>query len=118
MVPEQTPPQENTKYLLRLYVAGQSLNGTLALRNLTRFCEHRLHGRYELRVIDVLKESEVAAADGVVATPTLIKEQPLPRAQLFGTFQDPAALARALGIGEAQATRSQPGKRQARTKQD
>ena len=41
------------RLVLRLYVTGRSSNSSAALRNVTRFCERWLHGRYELRVIDV-----------------------------------------------------------------
>lgn len=91
----QTPSPENP-YVLRLYVAGRSSTGTAALRNLTRFCEVWLHGRYELRVVDVLKEPDLAAADGIVATPTLVKHAPLPIARVFGVLGDESQLMAAL----------------------
>jgi circadian clock protein KaiB len=94
----QPPEKAPARYVLRLYVAGRSSNGALALRNLTRFCELRLHGRYDLRVIDVLKEPAAASSDGVVATPTLIKEAPLPAARVFGTLADAGELVAALAI--------------------
>ena len=93
----QTQSTENA-YLLRLYVAGRSSTGTAALRNLTRFCETWLHGRYELRVVDVLKEPELASADDIVATPTLVKQMPEPSARVFGILGDEDRLMTALGI--------------------
>jgi len=86
-----------SKTQIRLYVAGRSANAVRALRNLTRFCEQRLHGAYELRVVDVLKEPEAAAADGVIATPTLIKETPDGIERIFGSLDDAAELERLLG---------------------
>ena len=96
------PKAEHTsKYSLRLYVAGHSSSATLALRNLTRFCETWLKGRYELRVIDVLKEPQAAVADSIVATPTLLRDQPAPVVRVFGTFADAEELAAQLGIEHA-----------------
>ena len=99
----QEPPgsEHASKLSLRLYVAGHSSNATLALRNLTRFCEIWLRGRYELRVIDVLKEPQAAVADSIVATPTLLKDRPPPVARIFGTLGEPDELAELLGIDAA-----------------
>jgi len=92
----QMPPTERS-YVLHLYVAGRSSNGTAALRNLTRFCEVWLRGRYELRVVDVLKEPDLAAADGIVATPTLVRQAPEPSTRLFGVLDDELQLLSVLG---------------------
>jgi circadian clock protein KaiB len=97
---EQKSPRKDDKreYVLRLYVAGRSANSALALRNLTRFCELWLRGRYELRVIDVLKEPEAAAADGIVATPTLVKHEPAPPERVFGALTNEDELVAIFGI--------------------
>jgi circadian clock protein KaiB len=97
---ERNPPASDTrsKVALRLYIAGRSSNGALALRNVTRFCELWLHGRYELRVVDVLKEPDAAAADGIVATPTLMKHAPAPAVRIFGTLGNEEELIAALAI--------------------
>jgi circadian clock protein KaiB len=61
---------------LRLYIAGTSVRCAAALVNLRRICEANLCGRYELEVIDVLEHPELAAADNIVAIPTLIRKLP------------------------------------------
>ena len=92
----QMPSSPENPYVLRLYVVGRSSTGTAALRNLIRFCETRLRGRYELRVVDVLKEPDLAAADGIVATPTLVKHTPEPSARVFGILANEGQLMAAL----------------------
>jgi circadian clock protein KaiB len=62
------------KYLLRLYVTGQTPNSTRALANLRRICEEQLEDSYELEVIDVLKSPQLAEDDKIIATPTLVKK--------------------------------------------
>lgn len=76
------------KYQLRLYVVGQTPNCTRAIENLKRICEEQLAGRYELRVIDVLKEPQLAEKDKIIATPTLVKELPPPLRKVIGDLSD------------------------------
>lgn len=45
---------EKDKWILRLYVAGQTPKCTTAFMNLKRICEDELKGRYTIEVIDLL----------------------------------------------------------------
>ena len=74
------------RYVLRLYTSGSTPRSASAIRNLKRICEARLHGRYDLAVIDIYQQPLLARDDQIVATPTLIKEQPAPRRILIGDF--------------------------------
>jgi len=76
------------KYQLRLYVIGQTPNSIRALENLKRICEEQLTGQYDLRVIDVLKEPQLAEADKIIATPTLVKDLPPPLRKVIGDLSD------------------------------
>ncbi|MFK8000010.1 MAG: circadian clock KaiB family protein [Polyangiales bacterium] len=76
------------KYTLRLYITGQSGHSQRAVRNLERICRKDLNGNYKLEVVDVLEEPERADADKILATPTLIKELPLPLRKLIGDMSD------------------------------
>src|SRR4051812_22240015 len=78
----------SNKYLLKLYVAGSTPRATLAIDNLKRICETDLSGRYELQIIDVLKQPELAEQDKVLATPTLIKQLPPPLRRVIGDLSD------------------------------
>lgn len=79
-----------TDMLLKLYVTGQTANSVRALENLRRVCEEKLKGRYEIKVIDVLKEPALAENDKIVATPTLVKALPPPLRKLIGDLSDHA----------------------------
>ena len=48
---------------LRLYVAGQSAKCVAAVRNLNRFCEQHLSGKYSIEVIDLLENPRLARDD-------------------------------------------------------
>ena len=77
-----------SKYLLKLYVTGASARAETAIRNLRRICEEELEGRYELEIIDVQEQPEVAEADRILATPTLIKQLPPPLRRVIGDLSD------------------------------
>jgi circadian clock protein KaiB len=69
-------------------VAGATPRAVAAIENLRRICEKDLKGRYELEVIDVLKNPELAEQDKILATPTLIKQLPPPLRRVIGDLSD------------------------------
>jgi circadian clock protein KaiB len=48
---------------------------------------------YELTIIDVLQQPDIAEQAGIMATPTLIKSTPLPPRRVVGDLSDPQILA-------------------------
>jgi len=80
------------KYFLRLYVAGATARSRLALRRVYQLCEAELKDSYELEVIDVYQQPELARANQIVATPTLVKEMPPPVRRFIGNLSDTARL--------------------------
>jgi len=71
-------------YLLRLYIAGMTDKSAQAVQNIRKICEENLKGRYELEVIDILQQPELAYQAQIIAAPTLIKKLPLPLRRLIG----------------------------------
>ena len=59
-------------YILKLYVAGNTPNSMRAL-NALEILENEFKGVYALKVIDVLKQPQLAEEDKILATPTLAK---------------------------------------------
>lgn len=90
--PEQARPGEATlpdgHYRLRLYVAGQSPKSIAAIANLNKLCEAHLPGCHSIEVVDLAKHPELAAADQVLAVPTLIRRLPPPIKRIIGTLAD------------------------------
>jgi circadian clock protein KaiB len=74
--------------LLKLYVTGTSPRTERAIANLRRICENELRGQYELEIIDVLQNPQVAEDDKILATPTLIKQLPPPLRRVIGDLSD------------------------------
>ena len=80
--------KEEEKYILRLYVAGLSAKSTRAIANVNKLCEEYLKGRYELEVVDIYQQSKLALGEQIIATPTLIKQLPLPLRRMIGDLSD------------------------------
>jgi circadian clock protein KaiB len=76
------------KFVLRLYVTGMSPKSAQTIANVKKICEENLEGRYELKVIDIYQQPEMARGEQVIATPTLIKKLPLPLRKLIGDMSD------------------------------
>ena len=75
-------------YVLKLYVAGNTPNSVKALRTLKNILEEEFKGVYALKVIDVLKNPQLAEEDKILATPTLSKVLPLPVRKIIGDLSD------------------------------
>ena len=76
------------QYHLRLYVAGQTTKSMAALTNLKRVCEEHLAGRYDIEVVDLLKNPQLAAGDQILAIPTLVRRLPAPLKRIIGDLSN------------------------------
>ncbi len=77
------------QYLFRLYVAGDSTKSANAIHNLRELCEKHLKNRYQIEVIDINKQPELAMKEQIVAVPTLVKYLPLPLRRMIGDLSKP-----------------------------
>lgn len=75
-------------YVLKLYVAGNTPNSIRALKTLNEILEQEFKGVYALKVIDVLKNPQLAEEDKILATPTLAKILPPPVRKIIGDLSD------------------------------
>jgi len=73
---------------LRLYVAGQTPKSVTAIANLKSYCEQYLKGRYQLEVIDLLKNPQLAEGDQILAIPTLVRKVPEPIRKIIGDLSN------------------------------
>ena len=76
------------RYLLKLYITGDSPRSRRAIANLQRFCELELPNRSEIVIIDVLEQPQIAELEKILITPTLIKEQPPPSERIIGDLSN------------------------------
>lgn len=84
---KQKKPREKA-WALRLYVAGQTPKSVAALGNLKRLCETHLAGRYQIEIIDLLKNPRLAAGDQILAVPTLVRKLPVPIKKIIGDLSN------------------------------
>ncbi len=73
---------------LRLYVAGQTAKSLLAFANLKRICEEHLGGKYQIEVVDLMKNPELAKGDQIFALPTLVRKLPEPVRKIIGDLSN------------------------------
>jgi circadian clock protein KaiB len=88
-------------YRLRLYVTGASPRSIQAIANVKLLCEEYLRGQYELEIIDLYQQPELAAGKQIVVAPTLVKEAPPPARRLIGTMSHTRDVLHGLGLIEA-----------------
>jgi circadian clock protein KaiB len=99
---EQLNNKEHSKstneYVLRLFITGATPNSIRALTNIKQVCEKYLKGRYDLEIIDVYKQADIAGKEQLIALPLLIKKLPLPERRMIGDFSDTEKVLKGLGL--------------------
>ena len=95
---QEKDPADSQVYLLKLCISGMTPRSRRALVNLKRICDEYLEGNYELEVIDLYQQPELAARHHIIATPTLLKNLPPPVRQMFGDLSDTRATLLRLGF--------------------
>jgi circadian clock protein KaiB len=99
MADEETPDQ--AEYLLHLYITGATPNSMRAVSNIKEICEQHLRGRYELLIVDIYQQPELAQQEDLIGVPTLIKRRPGLVRRLVGDLSDRPRVLAALGLSEA-----------------
>jgi circadian clock protein KaiB len=87
------PPQaqehgQPERWLLKLYVAGQTPKSVAAFSNLHKICEKHLKGLYQIEVVDLLVNPKLAKGDQIIAVPTLVRQLPAPIKKIIGDLAD------------------------------
>jgi circadian clock protein KaiB len=81
-------PTGDKRWVLRLYVAGQTPKSLAAFANLKKICEEHLMGEYRIEVIDLLVNPKLAKGDQIIAIPTLIRKLPAPVKKIIGDLSN------------------------------
>jgi circadian clock protein KaiB len=90
--PRKPAPRKPVVWNLRLYVAGQTPNSIRAFANLKLLCEEHLKGRYQIEVIDLRENPQLARDDQIVAIPTLVRRLPRPLRTIIGDLSNSVRL--------------------------
>ncbi|MEI8085120.1 MAG: circadian clock protein KaiB [Paludibacter sp.] len=75
-------------WILRLYVAGQTPKSITAFKNLKAICEEQLKGKYQIEVIDLIKNPQLCREDKILAVPTLVRRLPPPVRKIIGDLSN------------------------------
>jgi circadian clock protein KaiB len=89
---------ESEPYALTLFVSGASDSSAHAIANIRKICDEHLGGRHHLDIVDLHQEPGLARQHNVLATPTLVKDHPLPSRMLVGDMSDHPRILVALDI--------------------
>ena len=95
---ERVANHSQERYVLCLYIAGLTPRSTLAVERIRAICERYLVGRYELTIIDLYLQPEMARQAQVVVAPTLVKLIPSPMRFFIGDMLDEIKILRGLNI--------------------
>ncbi|MGU3543222.1 circadian clock KaiB family protein [Methylobacterium sp. A52T] len=94
-------PTDAQHVRLRLFVAGTAPRSLRAVEVLRRICEAHLPGGYELEIVDIYQQPDLAERDGILAAPTLLRLAPAPERRLSGDLSDEGRVLRSLEIASA-----------------
>lgn len=76
------------RFVLRLYIAGQTPKCVRAFTNLKQICEEHLADRYRIEIIDLLQNPQLARGDQILAVPTLVRQLPEPVKKIIGDLSN------------------------------
>lgn len=80
--------KQKERWMLRLYIAGQTAKSIAAFANIKKICENHLKGKYSIEIIDLLENPNLAKGDQILAIPTLVKQLPPPLKKIIGDFSN------------------------------
>ncbi|OQX30456.1 MAG: hypothetical protein B0D96_01025 [Candidatus Sedimenticola endophacoides] len=86
------------KKLLRLYVVGKTMSAAEALESIQSHLADPALENWELEVVDVLEQPQLAEEDRIIAVPALIRKLPPPMRRLVGDLTNREQLLLGLDI--------------------
>lgn len=98
--------EKTAKWLLKLYVAGQTPKSVAAFANLKRLCETHLKGEYEIEVVDLIANPALAKGDQIVAVPSLVRQLPPPVKKIIGDLANEERVLVGLDLRSAKPART------------
>lgn len=78
----------SAEWELRLYIAGKTPKAVTAFANLKKLCEEHLQGKYNIEIVDLSKNPQLAKGDQILALPTLVRKLPQPLRKIIGDLSN------------------------------
>ena len=69
-------------------MAGQTPKSITALANLKKICEEHLQEKYNIEIIDLVRNPQLARQDQILAIPTLVRSLPTPIKKIIGDLSN------------------------------
>jgi len=87
------------KFHITIFIAGEeTAQARRSVETLGRILDEQLPGRHELEVVDVITHPERAEKEGILATPTIVRQLPPPVRRIIGEITDAQRLLVGLDI--------------------
>ncbi len=74
------------RFAVRLFIAGDAPNSLIARKNLERFQESLPGYKFDIEIVDVNENPQMALQCGVFVTPALLVIDPSPETLIFGNL--------------------------------
>ena len=75
-------------YVFRLFVSGSTGRSSKAIDAIKKICETQFPGQYQLDVVDVYQQPQLASGEQIFAVPTLLKKSPGRPQKFLGDLSD------------------------------
>lgn len=85
-------------YEFKLYLVGQTPKSITLVGEMKRLLTEAFDGHYNLEVIDIIENPQLAEKYKIIATPTLEKLSPEPVRRVIGNLADKERVLLALGL--------------------
>jgi circadian clock protein KaiB len=86
------------RYAFTLFVSGASDTSAHAIEHVREICDARLPRCCDLSIVDLHQEPALAGDHHVLATPTLVRDHPLPSRIVVGDMSDHQRILTALDV--------------------
>jgi circadian clock protein KaiB len=83
---------------LKLYIAGQTARSMLALNNIKKLIVDLPANSYQIDIIDLLENPELASIDAIIAIPTTVRTDSSPSRKVVGDLSNLESARLALNI--------------------
>lgn len=90
------------RYSFRLFVSDVEGKDRAAIESVHSLFEAHLARDYKIEVIDVNRRPDLAEQERILATPALVRADPLPRQCVVGDLADSEEVLRALALWESE----------------
>jgi len=84
--------KQSINYILRLFISDNAVNSRIARENLNNFLAEFPEHSFQIEVIDLYLQPEMALQNGIFITPTLQILAPQPGGIIYGNLSDRNAL--------------------------